>query len=191
MAKRKRVTRKKQSLASKRQDYLRANATPSELVFMKKLKIIGVEFQFQRCFIAGKGFAIADFYLAPSKLVIEVDGGYHLTPDQQRKDGWRDKYLTDVRGLRVVRITNEVACRMTQEEVGKIAGVGVKVDVKPWPILTIGDRVRIVARDRVLKNQYARRRWFVRKIVAGGAWFSKSENGRKMFCITPNRWQIK
>ena len=51
-------------------------------------------------------FFIADFFCAASKLVIEVDGGYHNAPYQKEDDNTRDKICKDM-GLRVLRFTNE------------------------------------------------------------------------------------
>jgi len=48
---------------------------------------------------------IADFYCAPAKLVIEIDGGQHYEEENQAKDAVRtatfEKY-----GLKIVRYTN-------------------------------------------------------------------------------------
>ena len=52
------------------------------------------------------GDYIADFVCLPIKLVIEVDGGYHNTPEQQTEDQWRTEFL-ESRGYRVLRINNE------------------------------------------------------------------------------------
>lgn len=49
---------------------------------------------------------IADFYCHVLKLVIEIDGGYHLTEEQRLLDEIR---TTDIEfeGLKVIRFTNE------------------------------------------------------------------------------------
>ena len=52
------------------------------------------------------GDYIADFVCLPIRLVIEVDGGYHNTPEQQTEDQWRTEFL-ESRGYRVLRIKNE------------------------------------------------------------------------------------
>jgi|SRR5690625_317263 len=49
---------------------------------------------------------ITDFYCHKFKLVIEVDGGYHLDPEQQASDKERTKVLEEL-GLKVIRFTNE------------------------------------------------------------------------------------
>ena len=40
------------------------------------------------------------------RLVIELDGGYHLLPDQQTDDTVRTAWLED-HGFRVIRFTND------------------------------------------------------------------------------------
>jgi len=52
------------------------------------------------------GEYIVDFYCPAAKLVIEVDGGYHLKPAQMEYDLERTEYL-NARGLFVLRFRNE------------------------------------------------------------------------------------
>ena len=49
---------------------------------------------------------IADFYCHSLKLIIEIDGGYHLGFLQMEKDLERTKDL-EFNGLKVIRFTNE------------------------------------------------------------------------------------
>ena len=51
------------------------------------------------------GALVADFYCAELALILEVDGGIHLDPEQHDRDRERELVLQDL-GLRVVRITN-------------------------------------------------------------------------------------
>ena len=51
------------------------------------------------------GNYIADFYCAKARLIIELDGGGHYTPEQARKDDLRTKDLESMK-LAVVRICN-------------------------------------------------------------------------------------
>ena len=53
---------------------------------------------------------IADFYCAKLKLVIEVDGSYHLSPEMQARDRARTEVLEGY-GLRVVRFSNREVMR--------------------------------------------------------------------------------
>jgi len=49
---------------------------------------------------------IVDFYCHAAKLVIEVDGDYHLTPEMVVKDKERDTMLRAL-GYTILRFTNE------------------------------------------------------------------------------------
>lgn len=49
---------------------------------------------------------IADFLFARAKLIIEVDGGHHYSPEYRLKDAIRTKNL-EQRGYAVIRFTNE------------------------------------------------------------------------------------
>ena len=51
------------------------------------------------------GNYIADFYCAKARLIIELDGGGHYTPEQAEKDKQRTNELTAM-NLTVVRICN-------------------------------------------------------------------------------------
>ena len=52
------------------------------------------------------GALVTDFYCDELRLVLEIDGGIHLDPEQRARDRERELVLQDL-GLRVVRITNE------------------------------------------------------------------------------------
>lgn len=52
------------------------------------------------------GHFIADFYCHEKRLVIEVDGGYHLTEEQKAYDEARTEAINQY-GIQVVRFTNE------------------------------------------------------------------------------------
>jgi len=49
---------------------------------------------------------IADFYCHELKLVIEVDGAYHLDKEQNENDRLRTKEIEEF-GIKVVRFTND------------------------------------------------------------------------------------
>lgn len=55
----------------------------------------------------GQRIFIIDFYLPQLHVLIEVDGGYHSTPEQRAKDIARDRYLLCRGYSKVVRFTNE------------------------------------------------------------------------------------
>lgn len=49
---------------------------------------------------------IADFMSKDLMLIIEIDGGYHDTPEQQKRDRIREKALENV-GFHIIRFKNE------------------------------------------------------------------------------------
>jgi very-short-patch-repair endonuclease len=62
---------------------------------------------------------VADFYCHALKLVIEVDGDYHLSAEQQFLD---DKRTSDIefQGLKVIRFTNEEVMLKLSEVIDRI-----------------------------------------------------------------------
>ena len=81
---------------------LRSSATPEEnhlwYDFLKNYKI---RFQRQK---AIDNF-IADFYCHKAKLIIELDGSQHYTPDGKKSDEFRTEILEGY-DLKVIRFTN-------------------------------------------------------------------------------------
>ena len=81
---------------------LRKDMTPWERkLWYCFLKDYPIRFQRQKCIDQ----YIADFYCFRAKLVIELDGGGHYSPEQQAKDSYRTKVLESY-GLKVLRICN-------------------------------------------------------------------------------------
>lgn len=62
---------------------------------------------------------VADFYCHALKLVIEIDGGYHLDDEQRLLD---EKRTSDIefQGLKVIRFTNEEIMLKLPEVIDKI-----------------------------------------------------------------------
>ena len=84
---------------------LRRNMTNAEKTLWEKLRrknILGVRFRRQHPI----EFYIADFYCHEAKLVIEVDGLYHLGQGQKLYDGNRSAEI-DRFDIKVIRFTNE------------------------------------------------------------------------------------
>ncbi len=73
------------------------------------LDTLGERYMFQKGFIQGAFYCIVDFYLPQYRLCIEVDGGYHFSDEQRKKDYAKDRYLKVDRRLKVLRISNDVA----------------------------------------------------------------------------------
>ena len=83
----------------------RQNATSSEAVLWEALKgkkLRGLKFRRQHPI----GSYIADFYCHEVKLVVEIDGKYHLEADQQEYDRNRTAVLKEV-GVQLLRFQNE------------------------------------------------------------------------------------
>jgi very-short-patch-repair endonuclease len=80
---------------------LRRKMTPPELRLWNVLRAEPEGFAFRRQHEAGD--YVLDFYCAPSRLAIEVDGEIHARGDQPARDAARDAWLT-TQGVRVVRI---------------------------------------------------------------------------------------
>jgi very-short-patch-repair endonuclease len=84
---------------------LRENLTEAEELLWLALKDNQVEgYKFRRQHPIG--IYIADFYCHKLKLVIEIDGGYHLSEEQQQLDKERTKFL-EFQGLIVIRFSNK------------------------------------------------------------------------------------
>jgi very-short-patch-repair endonuclease len=62
---------------------------------------------------------IADFYCHKLKLVIEIDGGYHLSEEQQVLDKERTANI-EFQGLKVIRFRNKEVLLKLPEVINKI-----------------------------------------------------------------------
>jgi len=82
----------------------RSNPTEAEALLWQYLRTEGLGIAFKRQHVIGP--YIADFVCLSSKLVIELDGGYHQLPNQQTTDQQRTEWLIQ-NGYRVLRFTNQ------------------------------------------------------------------------------------
>ena len=57
---------------------------------------------------------IADFYCHQLRLVIEVDGGYHLRKEQKLYDDFRDEDMAKL-NIAVIRLSNEDVLKLNTE----------------------------------------------------------------------------
>jgi len=105
----------KQRTLFNRLNTLRINATKSELKMIDLLNEIKVKYIFQKGFIKGNFYCIVDFYLPKYRLCIEVDGGYHFTDEQRKKDYAKDNYLKNERKFKVLRISNKATENISSE----------------------------------------------------------------------------
>lgn len=84
---------------------MRENMTRAERAvwdLLKEKKVLGLRFKPQHPI----DIFIADFYCHPLKLVVEIDGGVHISEDQIEYDIGREAEL-DRFGIKVIRFTNE------------------------------------------------------------------------------------
>src|SRR5574344_2763806 len=82
----------------------RSNMTEAESVFWSFAKSSDLGEKCRRQYIIGD--FIVDFFFRQSRLIIELDGGYHFTEEQQQEDAIRQKWLEHM-GYSVLRFKNE------------------------------------------------------------------------------------
>jgi very-short-patch-repair endonuclease len=98
--------------------YLRSNMTDAEMVLwevLKEKKLCGFKFRRQHSI----GYYIADFYCPSKRLIIELDGQHHFTPEGILKDQERDNHLEEL-NIRVIRFENKEVLNNLTEVVKKI-----------------------------------------------------------------------
>ncbi|MEW6454629.1 MAG: DUF559 domain-containing protein [Pseudomonadota bacterium] len=99
-------------MANERARQLRNNQTDAERKLWRSLRLLesrGYHFRRQ----APIDHFIADFVCFSACLIVEIDGGHHNFPDQQRSDQRREKYLRD-QGFEVLRFWNNDVLRNTE-----------------------------------------------------------------------------
>lgn len=109
--KRKQHNKAMNNIANEFRKKLYDNMTPAELKFRHIAKLKGIDLKCQYKIDIKykkeiKRFYIVDFCDTANKIIFEVDGGYHNTVEQRKKDYFRTKDLRTL-GYRVYRITNE------------------------------------------------------------------------------------
>lgn len=86
----------------------RRNMTDAESIFWQMAKGSGLGEKCRRQYVIGD--YIVDFFFRKSMLIVEIDGGYHTTKEQQQKDVERQDWL-EHNDYRVLRFTNvQVLC---------------------------------------------------------------------------------
>ncbi|HEY6161956.1 MAG TPA: isoleucine--tRNA ligase, partial [Bacteroidia bacterium] len=96
----------------------RNNQTQAEEILWGLLsgkKLDGYKFRRQHVI----GDVIVDFVCLSKKLVLEIDGEYHASNDQQNLDSIRTQFLTEA-GYKVIRFTNEEVISDTENVLEKI-----------------------------------------------------------------------
>ena len=97
---------------------LRERQTKAEAVLwerVRKKQVMGLRFRRQHPISK----YILDFYCHKTKLAVEIDGGYHNSPEQKEADHLRTKDLEEM-GVRVIRFTNEQVLDDVEGVVGEI-----------------------------------------------------------------------
>ena len=95
----------------------RREMTESERVLWEALRKLNCGYHFRRQHPIGD--YIADFICLKRRLVIEVDGGYHDTSQQQQEDLWRTEFM-ESKGYTVIRFKNEEISNNLNEVVMRI-----------------------------------------------------------------------
>lgn len=95
----------------------RANATEAESVLWQSLRGNALGAKFRRQHVIGE--YIVDFVCLSSKLIVEVDGGYHTGIEQNENDEQREKFLRS-KGYKVIRFANEEVLSNTDHVVSQI-----------------------------------------------------------------------
>jgi very-short-patch-repair endonuclease len=85
---------------------LKLNATPQEIMLHGALLTAFAPYRVSVLFQEPIGPYVADFFLYPMNIVIEVDGGIHTLAQVAARDKRRDTYMQN-KGIRVLRFTNE------------------------------------------------------------------------------------
>jgi very-short-patch-repair endonuclease len=82
----------------------RDNPTEAESVFWSLAKSSGLGQKCRRQYIIGQ--YIVDFFFRESLLIVELDGEYHFTKEQQNEDIIRQQWLAQ-KGYTILRFTNQ------------------------------------------------------------------------------------
>ncbi|MDD9179656.1 MULTISPECIES: endonuclease domain-containing protein [Aliivibrio] len=83
---------------------LRSDVPTAERILWNKLRRNQLNVKFRRQY--GISRYVCDFYNAEYKLVIELDGDSHFTPEAENYDAIRNEYMHNL-GMSVLRFTNQ------------------------------------------------------------------------------------
>lgn len=95
----------------------RNNMTEAESAFWSLAKGSGLGEKCRRQYIIGQ--YIVDFFFRKSMLIVELDGGYHFTEEQQKEDAIRQSWLEHM-GYKVMRFTNEEVLFDTEKVINNV-----------------------------------------------------------------------
>lgn len=128
-------------LLKEKAQHLRNNPTEVEEALWKYLRDEQLGTKFRRQHIIND--SIADFVSLETKLIIEVDGGYHNNPEQREADDMRDKLLKSY-GFTTLRVTNQEVLCDTENTVARIK-FAVETQRKLKALAPYGERVGLGA----------------------------------------------
>lgn len=113
---------------------LRHDATKSEIVLRSKLCDCGFNrHRFQKYFISDEHIFIADFFIIKLGLVIEVDGDYHFSKAQMKKDAIKDRFYLSRKEVKgILRLTDDQALYLSPTELKRII-----LSIKPKECLVL------------------------------------------------------
>lgn len=103
----------------------RNKMTKAESLFWSVAKASGLGQKCRRQYIIGR--YIVDFFFRSSLLIVELDGEYHFTKEQQEADSIRQMWL-EQQGYRVLRFKNEEVLYDMENVIKKIIN-----NFKPYP----------------------------------------------------------
>ena len=107
---------------------MRKNPTQAEAIMWELIRDNKLGVKFRRQHIIGD--YIADFVDLKSGLIIEIDGGYHNTAEQQEYDNLRSEYLNK-QGYTVIRFSNEQVIADTSNVLSSITNALQKLSFPP------------------------------------------------------------
>lgn len=90
-----------------RQD-LMSKTSNAEKAAIRNCELLGYKVVRQQPIMTGRKLYFADIYLPELKVIMEIDGGYHYTNKQKRKDSNRSAGIWRM-GYHVVRLSNHDA----------------------------------------------------------------------------------
>ena len=95
----------------------RSNMTEAESAFWQIAKSSSLGQKCRRQYIIGE--YIVDFFFRQSMTIVELDGDYHTTKEQQEEDRIRQNWL-EQKGYKVLRFTNEQVLFDTDNTINEI-----------------------------------------------------------------------
>ncbi len=109
--------------------------TSAQKILFEALKPLAKEFAFkvakEREIYTKEGVRFADLFIKKYGLIVEVDGGYHLTPEQVRKDKKRDEEIWEKKMIITLRIKNEEVMGNIEDTLKTIRSVVTKLSTLP------------------------------------------------------------